>query len=72
VTDGARISPPPAAAVAAGAYIGRDSSGQPVQTWDVQRCETAAHQARPDFRDVAYDFRCQAHRMQTTLPGDPP
>jgi len=58
------------AGAAVGAYIGRDSSGQPVQTRDVQRCETTPHQARPDFWDVTYNFRGQAHRMQMTAhPG---
>lgn len=56
------------AGAAAGAYIGRDNSGNSVQTRDVQRCETAPSQARPDFWDVTYSFRGQAYRMQMTTP----
>jgi len=56
------------AGAAAGAYIGRDNGGNSVQTRDVQRCETAPSQARPDFWDVTYSFRGQASRMQMTTP----
>ena len=55
------------AGAAVGAYIGRDGNGQPV-TRDVERCESAPSQARPDFWDVTYDFRGQAYRMQMTAP----
>jgi uncharacterized protein YcfJ len=55
------------AGAAVGAYIGRDGNGRPV-TRDVERCESAPSQARPDFWDVTYDFRGQAHRMQMTAP----
>jgi uncharacterized protein YcfJ len=52
---------------AVGANVGR---GQQTQTQDVQRCENAASQARPDHWDVTYNFRGQEHRMQmTTRPG---
>ncbi|MDO9220648.1 MAG: beta/gamma crystallin-related protein [Thiobacillus sp.] len=59
------------AGAAVGAYIGRDGSGQPVQTRDVQRCESAPRQARPDFWEVTYVFRGQAHQMQMTAPPGP-
>lgn len=55
------------AGAAVGAYIGRDGNGQPVSR-DVERCESAPSQARPDYRDVTYDFRGQAYRMQMTAP----
>jgi uncharacterized protein YcfJ len=58
------------AGAAVGAYIGRDSNGQPV-TRDVQRCESAPSQARPDYWDVTYTFRGQPHRMQMTAPPGP-
>jgi uncharacterized protein YcfJ len=59
------------AGAAVGAYIGRDNNGNSVQTRDVQRCETAPSQARPDFWDVTYNFRGQAYRMQMTTPPGP-
>ncbi|MDP1926352.1 MAG: beta/gamma crystallin-related protein [Thiobacillus sp.] len=59
------------AGAAVGAYIGRDGRGQPVQTRDVQRCESAPSQARPDFWEVTYVFRGQAHQMQMTAPPGP-
>ena len=59
------------AGAAVGANIGRDRSGQQVQTQDVQRCENAPSQARPDHWDVIYTFRGQEHRMQMTAPPGP-
>ncbi|OGU24660.1 MAG: hypothetical protein A2580_13605, partial [Hydrogenophilales bacterium RIFOXYD1_FULL_62_11] len=59
------------AGAAVGAYIGRDGRGQPVQTRDVQRCENAPSQARPDFWEVTYVFRGQMHQMQMTAPPGP-
>lgn len=59
------------AGAAVGAYIGRDHNGNSVQTRDVERCETAPSQARPDYWDVTYDFRGQAYRMQMTTPPGP-
>ncbi|MGK2951259.1 MAG: beta/gamma crystallin-related protein [Thiobacillus sp.] len=56
------------AGAAVGAHIGRGSNGQSYQTRDVERCETAPNLARPDFWDVSYNFRGQAHRMQMTAP----
>jgi uncharacterized protein YcfJ len=50
---------------AVGANVGR---GQQTQTQDVQRCETAASQPRPDHWDVTYTFRGQEHRIQMTTP----
>jgi uncharacterized protein YcfJ len=58
------------AGAAVGAYIGRDGNGQPL-TRDVERCESAPSQARPDFWDVTYDFRGQTRRMQMTVPPGP-
>jgi len=53
-----------------GANVGRDS-GQQARTQDVQRCETTASQARPEYWDVTYNFRGQEHRIQmTTQPGN--
>jgi uncharacterized protein YcfJ len=58
------------AGAAVGANVGRDS-GQQVRTQDVQRCETTASQARPEYWDVTYNFRGQEHRIQmTTQPGN--
>ncbi len=58
------------AGAAVGANIGRDGSGQQVQTQDVQRCASVPGQARPDYWDVTYNFRGQDHRLQmTTAPG---
>ena len=59
------------AGAAVGANIGRDRNGQQVQTQDVQRCENAPSQARPDHWDVSYTFRGQEHRMQMTAPPGP-
>jgi uncharacterized protein YcfJ len=59
------------AGAAVGAHIGRGSNGQSIQTRDVERCATAPHQARPEFWEVTYNFRGQAHRMQTTAPPGP-
>lgn len=51
-----------------GANVGRD--GGSTQMRDVQRCETTASTARPEFWDVTYNFRGQEHRIQTaTRPG---
>ena len=56
------------AGAAAGAYIGRPGTAQRPATQDVQRCETVASQARPEYWDVVYSFRGQEHRVQTTTP----
>jgi uncharacterized protein YcfJ len=57
------------AGAAVGANVGRDGSGQ-ATTQDVQRCDNAPGQARPDYWDVTYNFRGQDHRMQmSTAPG---
>ncbi len=53
---------------AVGANVGR---GQQTQTRDVQRCENAASQSRPDYWDVTYTFRGQEHRIQMTSPPGP-
>jgi len=59
------------AGAAVGAQIGRGGSEHAVQTRDVQRCESVPSQARPDYWDVTYNFRGQAHRMQMTAPPGP-
>lgn len=53
---------------AVGANIGRGGSGQQTTTRDVQRCDSAPSQARPDYWDVTYNFRGEEHRMQMTQP----
>lgn len=53
---------------AVGANVGR---GQQVQTQDVQRCENASSQPRPQYWDVTYNFRGQEYRMQMTSPPGP-
>ena len=55
---------------AVGANIGRGGSELQVSTRDVQRCDNAPSQARPDYWDVTYDFRGQEHRMQMTRPPE--
>jgi uncharacterized protein YcfJ len=53
-----------------GANVGRDGGPQ-TRTQDVQRCETATTQTRPEYWDVTYNFRGQEHRIQmTTRPGN--
>ena len=59
------------AGAAVGANIGRDNSGQPVYTQDVQRCTNVPRQARADYWDVTYNFRGQEYRMQMTTPPGP-
>jgi uncharacterized protein YcfJ len=59
------------AGAAVGANIGRDRSGQPMQTQDVQRCENVPSQARPEYWDVTYTFRGQEYRVQMTAPPGP-
>lgn len=56
------------AGTAAGAQIGRGGSEQTLQTRDVERCDNVPNQANPDYWDVSYNFRGQAHRMQMTAP----
>jgi uncharacterized protein YcfJ len=51
---------------AVGAHVGRGSGGQ--HTQNVQRCNDAPSQARPDYWDVTYTFRGQEHRVQMTAP----
>jgi uncharacterized protein YcfJ len=46
-------------------------SAQAVQTRDVERCNDVPSQANPDYWDVTYHFRGQAHRMQMTAPPGP-
>jgi uncharacterized protein YcfJ len=56
---------------AIGANVGRNDGAQQTHTEDVQRCESVPSQDRPDYWDVAYTFRGQAHRMQMTAPPGP-
>ena len=58
------------AGAAVGANVGRDG-GQQVASQDVQRCESAPSQARPDYWEVTYNFRGQEHRIQMTAPPGP-
>lgn len=51
---------------ALGANVGRDS--RQVVSQDVQRCQTTASSARPEFWDVTYTFRGQEHRVQLSSP----
>ena len=51
------------AGAAVGSNVGRNSGGHGY-TQDVQRCETAASDARPNYWDVTYHFRGQDHRIQ--------
>ena len=57
------------AGAAVGASVGRNG-GQQVRTEDVQRCDSTPSQSQPEYWDVTYDFRGQAHRVQmTSHPG---
>jgi len=53
---------------AVGATIGRDGQPQAAATRDVQRCETQASTAKPEFWDVTYVFQGQEHHVQMTAP----
>ena len=59
------------AGAAIGANIGRDGSGQQLQTQDVQRCTSAPSQAKPSLWDVTYNFRGEEHRVQLANPPGP-
>ncbi len=59
------------AGAAVGAQIGRGGSQPAVQTRDIERCENVPNQANPDYWDVTYNFRGQAHRIQMTAPPGP-
>ncbi|HEY5581008.1 MAG TPA: hypothetical protein VIK56_07580, partial [Rhodoferax sp.] len=56
----------------AGAAIGANVNGGTPQAaaQDVRRCENVPNQ-RPQYWDVSYDFRGQAHRVQMTTPPGP-
>ncbi len=51
---------------ALGSRVGGD--GQRVVTRDVQRCADGNVSARPEYWDVTYSFRGQAHTVQMTTP----
>jgi uncharacterized protein YcfJ len=55
---------------AIGANVGRDGSGQGA-TQDVQRCESAVGQVRPDYWDVTYVFRGREFHVQMVAPPGP-
>ncbi len=50
-----------------GSNVGRDDGGQ-TRTQDIQRCSETPSQARPEYWDVAYEFRGVEHHMQVTSP----
>lgn len=59
-----------AVGAAVGSKVGRNASEPQVAVPNVQRCESVPSQGKPDFWDVTYEFRGQAHRVQmTTAPG---
>ncbi|TAK48090.1 MAG: glycine zipper 2TM domain-containing protein [Betaproteobacteria bacterium] len=58
------------AGAAVGAHVDR-GDGPPVQTQDVQRCESIPSRSRPDYWDVTYYFRGHEHRVQMTAPPGP-
>ncbi|MBS1230811.1 MAG: hypothetical protein H6R17_4088 [Proteobacteria bacterium] len=51
-----------------GNKLGSDSGGQQLSTRDVERCASTPSQARPEYWDVSYVFRGQAHRLQMSEP----
>lgn len=59
------------AGAAIGANSGHNRTPQPVATRNVQRCESVPDQAHPEFWDVTYTFRGQAHRVQMSTPPGP-
>lgn len=56
------------AGAAIGANSGRNRNPQPTATRNVQRCESVPNQTNPEFWDVTYTFRGQAHRVQMSAP----
>ncbi len=56
---------------AIGSNVGRDSSGQPTYTQDVQRCDRPVGQVRPDYWDVTYVFRGREYHVQMVAPPGP-
>lgn len=59
------------AGAAIGANVGRDNNPQQAQMQNIQRCETVASRAPPQYWDVTYNFRNQEHRMQMSSPPGP-
>ena len=59
------------AGAAVGANIGRDNSGQPVYSQNIQRCASVPRQARADYWDVTYNFRGEEYSVQMTTPPGP-
>ena len=53
---------------AIGANVGRDDANRYGYGQDVQRCSTAATDARPEYWDVQYSFRGRDHRVQMSAP----
>ena len=56
------------AGAAIGANSGRNRTPAPAATRNVQRCESVPNQTHPDFWDVTYTFRGQAHQVQMSTP----
>jgi uncharacterized protein YcfJ len=56
------------AGAAIGSNVGREGG---VYDRDVQRCETVAGNAQPDYWDVTYNFRGIEHRVQLSAPPGP-
>ncbi len=56
------------AGAAIGAQTGRNDARQTTQTHDVKRCRDVPSQVAPEFWDVSYTFRGQAHRVQLSAP----
>ena len=59
------------AGAAIGANSGRNRTPAPAATRNVQRCESVPNQTHPDFWDVTYTFRGQAHQVQMSTPPGP-
>ena len=59
------------AGAAIGANSGRNRNPQPTATRNVQRCESVPDQTQPEFWDVTYTFRGQAHQVQMSAPPGP-
>ena len=54
-----------------GAAIGANVGSGSTYGRDVQRCETVASSAPPDYWDVTYNFRGTEHRVQMSAPPGP-
>lgn len=59
------------AGAAVGSEIGRNQPGAVVSSREVQRCAEVPGSARPEYWDVAYEFRGKLHHVQLTRPPGP-